>query len=132
MSKANKERIYNRYLTVCQGDVLLINFGKGSNGCRTKGTRPCVVISNDSSIKAEGRFFVVPLYRNPSKSVNVEDIFIRPVDCRGLRYEEYANPMNTVLAVKCRVIKKIGHIKNDSIVKELTVALWDQVGENAG
>lgn len=132
MSKVKKERHYTKYLTICQGDVVLINFGKGASGCRASGTRPCVVVSNDVSIKAEGGFFAVPLYRNPSKSVNREDVLIRPADCRGLRYEEYAQPMNMVLCRKCRVVRKIGHIKNDTIVKEIANSLWDLVGQDAG
>lgn len=130
MSKVKKERYYTKYLTISQADVLLINFGKKTAGCRTSGVRPCVVVSNDASIKSESGFFVVPLYRNPSKSANKEDILIRPVDCRGLRYEEYAQAMNIVLCPRCRVIKKIGHIKNDTIVKEITTTLWDMVGED--
>jgi mRNA-degrading endonuclease toxin of MazEF toxin-antitoxin module len=120
MGKVKKERYDNRYLTISQGDVLLINFGRGSTVCRTRGVRPCVVVSNDSAIKAEGGFYVVPLYRKPSKTASIKDVLIRPVDCRGLRYEEYAGVLNMVLTVKCRVVRKIGHIKNDAIVNEIT------------
>ena len=131
MRKAGKERNYTKYLTVCQGDVLLIRFGKEDAGCRTGGTRPCVVISSDEVIKTERRFFVIPLYRKPSKSTNREDILIHPVDCRGLRYEEYAQSLNMVMCQKCRVAKKIGHIKNGTIMKELTLAVWDLVESDA-
>ena len=131
MSNSKKERYYTRYLTICQGDVLLINFGKKTAGCRTSGVRPCVVVSNDSSIKTEGGFFGVPLYRNPTKSASRNDILIKPSDCRGLRYEEYASALNMVLTVKCRVIKKIGHIKNETIIKEITNEFWGLV-EDAG
>jgi mRNA-degrading endonuclease toxin of MazEF toxin-antitoxin module len=131
MSKVKKERYDNRYLTISQGDVLLINFGKGSSGCRTRGVKPCVVVSNDRSIKTEGGFFVVPLYRNPSKAAGVKDILIRPVDCRGLRYEEYAGVLNMVLTVKCRVVRKIGHIENVMIVKEITSS-FRKIVDDAG
>ena len=127
MSKAKKERYFTRYLTICQGDVLLVNLGKGSSGCRTGGSHPCVVISSDDAIKTEGRFFVIPLYRKPSKSTGREDILIRPVDCRGLKFEEYAQPLNMMMCPRCRVSRKIGHIKDDAIIKELTLALWDLV-----
>lgn len=132
MSKARKERYFTKYLTICQGDVLLINLGKENAGCRTSGIRPCVVVSNDTSISMEKGFFVVPLYRNPSKPAKKEDILVRPYDCRGLRYEEYAQPMNMTLCRKCRVIRKIGHIKNDTIVKEIANAIWGLVGQDAG
>ena len=131
MSKAGKKRNYMKYLMVCQGDVLLIRFGKEDAGCRNGGTRPCVVVSSDKAIQAERRFFVIPLYRKPSKSTSREDILIRPVDCRGLRYEEYAQPLNMVMCQKCRVAKKIGHIKNGTIMKELTLAVWDLVESDA-
>lgn len=132
MSKIKNERYYTRYLTICQGDVLLMDFAKGSSGCRNGGMHPCVVVSSDEAIKAEGRFFVVPLYRNPSKSTNREDILISPVDCRGLRYEEYAQALNMMMCPRCRVAKKIGHIMNDTIIKELTLALWNLVESDAG
>ena len=90
-----------------------------------------MVVSSDKAIQAERRFFVIPLYRKPSKSTGREDILIRPVDCRGLRYEEYAQPLNMVMCPKCRVAKKIGHIKDGTIMKELTLALWDLVESNA-
>ena len=132
MSKRKKDRYYTKHLAICQGDVLLINFGKHTAGCRTDGIRPCVVVSNDASIHAETGFFVVPLYRNPSRSANREDILIRPVDCRGLRYEEYAQPMNMTLCHKCRVIRKVGHIKNETIISGIANALWSLVGQDAG
>jgi mRNA-degrading endonuclease toxin of MazEF toxin-antitoxin module len=132
MSKNNKERYCTKHLTICQGDVLLVNFGKKTAGCRTGGIKPCVVVSNDSSLKTDTGFFVIPLYRKASKSSNTEDILIRTVDCRGLRYEEYAQPMNMVLCHKCRAVKKIGHIKNDSIIKEITLSLWNMVEDDAG
>ena len=132
MSKRKKDRHYTKHLTICQGDVLLINFGKHTARCRTGGIRPCVVVSNDASIHAETGFFVVPLYRNPSRSANREDILIRPVDCRGLRYEEYAQALNMMMCPRCRVAKKIGHITNDAIIKELTLALWNLVESDAG
>ena len=132
MSKIKIERYYTRCLTICQGDVLLVNFAKGSTGCRTGGMRPCVVASSDEAIRTEGRFFVVPLYRKPSKSTNREDILISPVDCRGLRYECYAQALNMMMCSRCRVAKKIGHITNDTIIKELTLALWNLVESDAG
>ncbi|MBR6223859.1 MAG: type II toxin-antitoxin system PemK/MazF family toxin [Lachnospiraceae bacterium] len=118
------KKVNNRYLSVCQGDVLLVNFGKNSSVCRNGGSRPCVVLSNDSSIDKGSKFFVVPLYRQPSKTACVEDILIRPIDCRGLRYDEYAGAINMVQVTKNRVSKKIGHIKNESVVKEILTAVW--------
>jgi hypothetical protein len=29
-------------------------------------------------------------------------------------------------------VKKIGHIKNDSIIKEITLSLWNMVEDDAG
>lgn len=122
MRKSQKDNY--RYLSVCQGDVVLINFGKNSSVCRNGGSRPCVVLSNDLAIDKESKFFVVPLYRQPSKTVSVEDILIRPIDCRGLRYEEYAGAINMVQVTKNRIGKKIGHIKNETVLKEILVAFW--------
>jgi mRNA-degrading endonuclease toxin of MazEF toxin-antitoxin module len=132
MSKKDMERYYARYLTISQGDLVLINFGKKTAGCRNGGIKPCVVVSNDSSIKTEADFFVIPLYRKQSRSAGSRDILIKPVHCRGLRYEEYAHPMNMVSCHKCRVTKKIGHIKNASILEAITLSIWDMVKDSAG
>ena len=131
MSKVKKERYYTKYLTINQGDLLLIDYGKTRSGCRTGVVRPSIVVSNNETLKMQGRFFVIPLYRSPSRSAGTEDILIREVDCSGLRYEEYANASNMFSCPRCRVIRRIGHIRNDRVMKEITLSLWDMVGHDA-
>ena len=127
--KVKEKKLYKKSLELRQGDVILVNYGKFNAGCRTSGIRPSVVVSNDAALKEENLVNVIPLYRKPSKAFQAEDILIRPVDCRGLRYEEYAQPMQMQILQRFRIIKRIGHIMNDSILCEIANAIWNSINK---
>ena len=123
MNSKNTKR--DAYMCIHRGDVLLINYGCGDAGCRNSIVRPSVVISSETSIKQERSLLIVPLYRHETRAINASDVLIKATDCTGLRYDEYAQPLQVKAVKKCRVVKKIGHIKDELKVNEITAALQD-------
>lgn len=115
-------------LYIRQADVLLINFGD-SDRC-IFGKRPAVVISSDTSLYNDNVLMVIPLFRKPSRDNSGSDIQIREIDCNGLRYEEYASVANIRKVYRRQVIRKIGHIKNENVIGELTASFLEKVGES--
>lgn len=111
------------YMCIHRGDVLLINYGCRDAGCRNGIVRPSVVISSEASIKLERSLLVVPLYRHETRAIHASDVLIKSTDCTGLRYDEYAQPMQVRAVKKCRVVKRIGHIKDEVKVNEITADL---------
>ena len=119
--------------TLQQGDVVLINFGNRCEGSRSLyGKRPGYVISRHSDDKGAGVIMVVPLFRNKSRDSIGNDVEIRPVDCRGLRYTEYAQVMNMQKIRKHQVIRRIGRVNNETIHTELLSSMWEQVEREDG
>lgn len=119
--------------TLQQGDVILINFGDNREGSRSLyGKRPGYVISRHADDKAVGVIMVVPLFREKSRDNAGSDVEIRPLDCRGLRYTEYAQVMNIQKIRKHQVIRRIGRVKNDTIHAEILSSMWKQVEREDG
>lgn len=114
-------------LYIRQADVLLVNFGD-SDRC-IFGKHPAVVISSDASLYNDNVLMVIPLFRKPSRDNSGSDVRIREIDCNGLRYEEYASVANIRKVYRRQVIKKIGHIKSEMVIKEITALFLDKVGE---
>ena len=130
-------------LYIRQADVLLVNFGD-SDRC-IFGKRPAVVISSDTSLYNDNVLMVIPLFRKPSRDNSGSDIQIREIDCKingqtykldfkcrdcnGLRYEEYASVANIRKVYRRQVIKRIGHIKNENVIRELTASFLEKVGD---
>ena len=101
-----------------QGDVILVNFGRRSEGSRNLfDKRPAYVLSNNADDKTVGAVMVVPMFRDKSRDSYACDVEIRPIDCPGLRYSEYAQAVNIQKVRKHQIIKRIGRVKNDSIHK---------------
>ncbi len=120
----NKNTKQNVHLTIRRGDVLLINYGSNDTGCRN-GIIPSVVIGSEDLLKKERSVLVVPLYRHETRAFKAKDVLIKTTDCIGLRYDEYAQPLQVKAVKKCRVVKKIGHIKDELKVNEITAALQE-------
>lgn len=129
--QSNKDKhSRNGKTDVHQGDVLLVHFGNEWKGSRSLcGNRPVYVMSSDDSMKTDNVLLVIPLFRSPSRDTVSKDVEIRTIDCRGLRYPEYAQVMNMQKISRHQVIKRIGRVKSESVHKELLSAMWGQVGE---
>lgn len=123
-----KRKRVNKKLELCQGDVILAYYDRINAGKRNGVIRPSVVVSNNTSLQKEIMINVIPLYRTPSKAFQAEDILIRPFDCRGLRYEEYAQPRQMQALHRSKVIKRIGRIRNDSVLYQIVDAVWNSIG----
>ena len=125
----------NHYVcsTLKQGDVILVNFGKHSEGSRNLyGKRPVFVLSSNADDKSVGVLMVVPMFRARSRDNAGNDVEIRPIDCPGLRYSEYAQAVNIQKIRKYQIIKRIGRVKNGAVHSELLASMWEQVGQKDG
>lgn len=129
--RSNKDKHSRNCKTdVHQGDVLLVHFGNERKGSRSLcGNRPVYVMSSDDSLKTNNVLMVIPLFRSQSRDTVSKDVEIQTIDCRGLRYPEYAQVMNMQKISRHQVIKKIGRVKSESVHKELLSAMWGQVGK---
>lgn len=131
-AKAGKERI-SRYVSVEQGDVLLVDFGKYQEGSRNLfGKRPVYVLSNIKSDSSNSVLMVIPLFRNRSRDNAETDVKIRTLDCNGLRYDEYAQPLNARKIRRYQIIKRLGKVKGKAIHSEILSSMWQQVDSNDG
>lgn len=125
----------NHYVcsTLKQGDVLLVNFGSRLEGSRNLyGKRPVYVLSNNADDRTAGAVMVVPMFREKSRDNAGNDVEIRPIDCVGLRYTEYAQVMNVQKIRKHQIIRRIGRVKNDSVHSGLLASMWEQVERKDG
>lgn len=119
--------------TLKQGDIILVNFGTRCEGSRNLcGKRPVYVLSRHADDKTVGALLVVPLFRNPSRDCAGNDVEIRPADCTGLRYTEYAQAVNIQKVRKHQIIRRIGRVKNASIHSGLLASMWEQVERKDG
>jgi len=125
--RSRSTRIWKPKLYIRQADVLLVNFGDSDRGIH--GKHPAVVISSDVSLYNDNVLMVIPLFRKPSRDNSGSDIRIREIDCNGLRYEEYASVANICKVYRRQVINKIGHIRSETVIRELTASFLEKVGE---
>ena len=113
--------------SVRQGDIVLVNFGREVKGGRNLcGKRPVYVMNKQSNNRTNGAFMAIPLFRTVSRDSAGGDVEITPADCHGLRYSQYAQPMNIQKVRKGRIMKKIGHV-GEGVHERILAAMWDQV-----
>ena len=113
--------------SVKQGDIVLVNFGREGKGSRNLcGNHPVYVMSRQSEDKRSGAIMAIPLFRKVSRDGSGSDIEIAPTDCHGLRYSEYAQPMNIQKIRRDRIIRRIGHVR-EGIHERILSAMWEQV-----
>lgn len=125
--KQDNKKSYKKWTNLQQGDVVLADYGKLSIGGRNSGLRPSVVVSNAKALKEDRQIYVIPLFRKQSKTFASEDILIKQIDCNGLRYDEYAQAKQMQVLPRYRIVRRIGHIRNESILFELSNAIWDSI-----
>ena len=131
-AKAGRERI-SRYVSVEQGDILLVDFGKHQEGSRNLlGKRPVYVLSNIKNDSLNSVLMVIPLFRNRSRDNAETDVKIRTLDCNGLRYDEYAQPLNARKIRRYQIIKRLGKVKGKAIHSEILSSMWQQVDSDDG
>ncbi|MBR1598270.1 MAG: type II toxin-antitoxin system PemK/MazF family toxin [Lachnospiraceae bacterium] len=134
-SRSGQYGTNNHYVcsTLKQGDIILVNFGNRCEGSRNLyGKRPVYVLSNNADDKSVGVLMVVPMFRTKSRDNAGNDVEIRPIDCPGLRYPEYAQTVNIQKIRKHQIIKRIGRVKNGAVHSELLASMWEQVGQKDG
>ena len=119
----------SRYTVLHPGDILLINFGKSTSRSRVDGRRLAYVIGREDITSRDHHVMVIPVFRQPSRHSESNDIIIRKNDCNGLRYNQYANPCNVQKIDRYRVERLIGHVSNQSIRDDITRALIREAGD---
>ena len=134
MDKKQKEAGCNQRFvrnTVRQGDVVLVNFGRGSKGSRSLcGNRPVYVLSRQLKDEYGSAVLVIPLFRQESREGAGKDVEITPAVCKGLRYSEYAQPMNLEKIRRNQIVRRIGHVKDGTVHDSLLSSMWNQIDKS--
>ena len=112
----------SRYTVLHPGDILLINFGKSTSRSRVDGRRLAYVIGREDITSRDHHVMVIPVFRQPSRHSESNDIIIRKNDCNGLRY-------NVQKIDRYRVERLIGHVSKQNIRDEITRALIREAGD---
>ena len=129
MGRDNSQGYFQTNVPVRQGDLLLIDYGRKKTGSRNGIKRPSVVVGNMDAMKHEDDFLVVPMFRHPSRSCRSGDIVLNPTECVGLRSEQFLQPMQVTAVNSCRVIRRIGRIKNRTVTRQIVMSIQDLVAE---
>ena len=117
--------------TVRQGDIVLVNFGNGSKGSRNLcGNRPVYVLSRQIKEEYGSAVLVIPLFRQESREGVGKDVEITPAVCMGLRYSEYAQPMNLKKIRRNQIVRKIGHVQDETVHDNLLSSMWNQIDKS--
>lgn len=122
--------IVSRYTVLHPGDILLINFGKSTSRSRVDGRKLAYVVGKEDIAARDHNLMVIPVFRQPSRHSNSEDIKIRKNNCDGLRYSQYVNVSNIQKIERYRVERLIGHVKTPEIRDLITKSLIREVGDD--
>lgn len=134
MDKQQKEAGCNQRFvrnTVKQGDVVLVNFGRGSKESRSlSGNKPVYVLSRQMKDEYGSAVLVIPLFRQESRDGVRKDVEITPAVCKGLRYSEYAQPMNLKKIRRNQIVRRIGHVQDETVHDNLLSSMWNQIDKS--
>ena len=118
---------------VRQGDIWLVDFGHKRKGSRSLfGKRPVYVMNASDRSETMCGVMGIPLFRCPSVDTAVEDIEILPHYCHGLRYAEYAQPLNIQRIRAYQIVRRIGHVNKCDIHQKLMLGVMEQIKKQAG
>lgn len=109
----NNDRLY-------YGDIVLVNYGKSKDGRMTRGIKPSVIVSSDSSIEKEKYIYVIPLYRKLTSHHRTDSILLKKDGNNRLRYDEYIQPMFLQRIHKGRISRIIGNVENPDIMNYIS------------
>ena len=77
-----------------------------------------------------GAVLVIPLFRQESREGAGKDVEITPAVCKGLRYSEYAQPMNLKKIKRNQIVRRIGHVKDETVHDSLLSSIWNQIDKS--
>ena len=108
------------YSKLYYGDIVLVDYGKRNDGRMTRGIKPSIVVSSDSSIEDERYIYVIPLYRKVISYHKTESILVKKNENNRLKYDEYIQPMFLQRIHKGRVTRIIGNVDDSYILDYLS------------
>jgi mRNA interferase MazF len=112
-----------------RGDIFYVDFGKSDSTHKQSGIRPAVIVSNNKNNDNSPVITVVPLTaRIWKKRYLPTHVQIPKRVGRGLDKPSMALAEQVETLDKKRVGKKIGEIKDSSVMDAITVALQIQIG----
>ncbi len=108
------------YSKLYYGDIVLVDYGKRNDGRMTRGIKPSIVVSSDSSIEDERYIYVIPLYRKVISYHKTENILVKKNENNRLKYDEYIQPMFLQRIHKGRVSRIIGNVDDSNVLDYLS------------
>jgi len=107
-----------RRLSVHQGDIVLLNYGRNP-GSKSDEIRPSLVISSDRILGSEKMINVIPLFRQPSRACRLEDISLNQEDCKGLKYTMYVQVLYSRMVNAYQLMEVIGHVEDETLLNSI-------------
>ena len=102
-----------------RGDIVLVNLPEAANGAGHEqvGTRPALVVHNDSTSNTLSVVMIVPFTSNLKAQRYAHTILVQPTQENGLTVQSVLLVFQLRAIDKQRVTKKIGHLEDDLIEK---------------
>lgn len=110
-----------------RGDIYLVNFGRNKNTYKQNGVRPALVVSNNRANKNSPVVTVVPLTSKVWKKPFLPTHVTIPSGV-GLSKPSMALAEQVEAIDKELLVNKMGHVYDDLIMEQVTVALQIQIG----
>ena len=109
-----------------RGDILLVSLPSDKMGGSVQGgTRYCIVVSNNLGNKYSTVLEVIPLTSSQTKRILPTHLWIEGF---GLKKKSLVLAEQITTISKMRVIKKIGSIDDDRIIKEINKRICISLG----
>ena len=113
-----KNHKYTRRLSVRQGDIVIVNFGRTPES-KSDEIRPSLVISSDQILGSEKMLNIIPLFRQPSRACRLEDISLNQDDCKGLKYTMYVQVLYSRMVNAYQLMEVIGHVEDETLLNNI-------------
>lgn len=112
-----------------RGDIYFVNFGNEGNGCKQRGIRPAVVVSNNCANKHSPVITVVPLTsKTYKKRFLPTHVFIPRESIKGLTRNSLALAEQVESLDKKNLLEYKGCVTDQKIMVAITLALQIQIG----
>lgn len=112
-----------------RGDIYYINYENKYNSCKQGGVRPAIVVSNNKANYNSPMVTVIPLTTRVWKKNYLPTHVIIPKKVKtGLDKPSMALAEQVETLDKESLLWKIGEIKDEIVMEQITVALQIQIG----
>ena len=111
-----------------RGDLIYVNLGYKDNRSVQQGERPCVVVSNNINNNVSPVLLVCPCTSRMSKKQNPVHVTMEKEDVKGFLPKRSIILVEQLISIdKKQILKKMGHVTSEKVMKELNGALIKQL-----